>query len=134
MIGPGFESGNSYLQGNHVQGWPGKITSSRKLGLIFHCPECFENMTNYLNFMGILTNFPLIYASKEGIFPSKEGILRQKLGFMRPSIKILDKIFTAARKFIFGNMITLIFQNLDFNTHLNKQRLFKCLRDLFLNF
>ena len=82
-----------------VPDWPGKITPSPEARTIFQSPEFFQNMTNFLIFMGIFMNFDKIYESKKRKF-------RQKLGFMMQNHN-LRPIFATARKNIFGKVVTL---------------------------
>ena len=82
------ESTTGLVRKNYT--WP------RKPGII---SKCFENKTNFLIFIGILTNFNKYVRQKSANFV--------RIGFCNGKFQKLRPIFATARINIFGKMVTL---------------------------
>ena len=81
------------------QASPEKLRVAQK-SAIFQSPEILKNKSNFLIFMDIFMNFD-IYMHKKSAFLSESGFYDVKYKNLRP-------IFAAARKNIFGKVVTLI--------------------------
>ena len=87
------------MPGN-FQAVPEKICVVQKPGIIYQSPDIFKKKSNFLIFMGIFTNFDKYICIKRVQFLSEIGFYDVKYQNLRP-------IFTAARKNIFGKVVTL---------------------------